>query len=29
VLQSPGFLLGEDDDVPGAVSESLKHATTV
>src|SRR5262249_59926925 len=27
VLQQPGFLLGQDDDMPGAVSESLKHAT--
>ena len=29
VVQSPGFLLGKHDDVPGAVSESLKHGTTV
>jgi hypothetical protein len=29
VLEAPGFLLGEHDDVPGAVSESLKHGTTV
>ena len=29
VLQSPGFLLGKHDSVPGAVSESLKHGTTV
>ena len=29
VLQSPGFLLGKHDDVPGLVSESLKHVTTV
>ena len=29
VLQPPGFLLGKHDDVPGAVSESLKHGTTV
>src|SRR5215469_5730469 len=27
MLQQPGFLLGKDDDMPGAVSESLKHAT--
>ena len=29
VLQSPGFLLGKDDDVAGPVSESLEHGTTV
>jgi hypothetical protein len=29
VLQPPGFFLGKDDGVPGAVSESLKHETTV
>jgi hypothetical protein len=29
VLQPPGFFLGKDDGVPGAVSESLKHEITV
>jgi hypothetical protein len=29
VLQLPGFLLGKDDNVPGAVSESFEHATRV
>jgi hypothetical protein len=25
VTEPPGFLLGQDDDVPGFISESLKH----
>ena len=25
VMQPPGLFLGQDDDVPGAVGESLKH----
>jgi hypothetical protein len=29
VLQSLGFLLGKDHDVPGLASKSLKHRTTV
>jgi len=28
-VQSPGFLLGKHDHVPGAVSESLKHVITM
>jgi transposase len=29
VAQPPGFFLGQDDDVPGAVRESLKHGISV
>jgi hypothetical protein len=26
-VQPPGLFLGENDDMPGAVSESLEHGT--